>query len=294
MGSHGSETSDERGIEHRKGAELCFAPSFILCYYIFMTWALKRQIFYIAVLILFVAGFAFLITYSKLSKAPTCTDLRQNGTETGVDCGGSCVRACVAEVDDISVLWARSFRVVPGRYNAVAYIANHNKNSAVKKINYRFRFGDKDNIYIGKREGTTFIPAGGNFAIFEPAIGVGHSVPVYTTFEFTEEPLWLQVPKEKLDQLKLLVSSIELVEGPTPRLSASIRNTSLFVITDLDVVAILYDAEGNAVSSSSTFISSLAPLGSAALNFTWQEPFAAPVVRTEIIPIYDVFAVKLE
>ena len=259
-----------------------------------MTWALKRQFFYIVILILFISVFGILILYPSFTKAPTCEDGRQNGTETGVDCGGSCARACIAELDDISVLWARSFRVIPGRYNAVAYIANHNKNSAVQKINYRFRFGDKNNVYIGKREGSTFIPPGGNFAIFEPAIDIGNSVPVYTTFEFTETPVWFQVPKDKLDQLKVLVSNIQLSETSAPRLSATIKNSSLFTIPNLKVVAILYSADGNAVSSSSTSISSFAPLASAALNFTWLEPFSAPVVAKEIIPIYDFFSVKLE
>lgn len=260
-----------------------------------MTWALKRQIFYLIILVLFIAVFSFLTIYPKLSKAPTCSDNKQNGTETGIDCGGECARACISEVDDISVLWARAFRVVPGRYNAVAYIANHNKNSAVQKINYRFRFGDKNNIYIGKREGSTFVPAGGNFAIFEPAIDIGNSVPVYTTFEFTEAPDWLQVPKDKLDQLKVLVSNIELTgEADKPRLSATVRNTSLFTIPNLSIVAILYGADGNAVSTSKTFIASLAPLASADLNFTWLEPFSTPVTAKEIIPIYDIFSVKLQ
>jgi hypothetical protein len=260
-----------------------------------MTWGLRRQILYILILILFIAGFAFLVTYPKFHKAPSCEDNHQNGTETGIDCGGSCARACVAEVNDISVLWARAFRVVPGRYNAVAYIANHNKSFAVENLHYRFRFGDKNNLYIGKREGSTFIPAGGNFAIFEPAIDVGNSVPVYTTFEFTEAPTWFQVPKDKLDQLKVLISDIKLSDDLTqPRLSGTVKNTSLFTVPNLNIVAILYGADSNAVSASKTYISSLGPLASAALNFTWLEPFSAPVVTTELIPIYDIFSVKLQ
>ena len=260
-----------------------------------MTWALKRQIFYVIVLILFIAGFAFLILSPTFNKAPTCADGKLNGDETGVDCGGSCAQACIAEQDDISVLWARAFRVIPGRYNAVAYITNHNKNSAVKKINYRFRFGDKNNLYIGKRDGSTFIPPGGNFAVFEPGIGVGNSIPVYTTFEFTEAPAWFQVPQEKIDQLQMSVSDIALKgEDLAPRLSAVVKNTSIFSIPNLNAVVILYGKDGNAVSASSTYISELGPLEEALLNFTWLEPFSAPIVAKEIILIYDVFAAKVK
>ena len=143
-----------------------------------MTWAFKRQAFYISILILVVLVFGFIIIYPSLNQPPTCADNEQNGDETGVDCGGSCLRACIAQMDEVSVLWSRAFRVVPGRYNAVAYLINHNQDTAINKISYRFRFADENNVYIGKRDGTTFIPPAGKFTIFEPAIDVGHSIPV--------------------------------------------------------------------------------------------------------------------
>src|SRR5271157_2786511 len=130
-----------------------------------MTWAFKRKFFYAAIVVVFLAVSGFLIIYPHLNQAPTCTDGKQNGDETGIDCGGSCPLACTFQVNQISIRWARSFEVVPGRYNAVAYLVNSNKNTAIEKINYRFRFADKDNIYIGKREGSTYVPPSGNFAI---------------------------------------------------------------------------------------------------------------------------------
>src|ERR1035437_5233264 len=121
-----------------------------------MNWAFRRQIFYIGIILLLCAIVAFSVIYPKLNKPPTCSDGIQNGTETGIDCGGSCTYACLAQMAPVSVLWSRAFEVVPGRYNAVAYLVNHNKNVAVEKISYRFRFADANNVYIGKREGSTF------------------------------------------------------------------------------------------------------------------------------------------
>ena len=194
-----------------------------------MTWAFKRQVFYIVVLILFFSGVGFLIAYPVVNKAPSCFDNKQNGTETGIDCGGSCAIACLAQTDPVSILWARSFRVVPGRYNAVAYLENHNKNTAINKINYRFRFADENNIYIGQKEGSTYVPPSGRFAVFEPGINVGNSIPVYTTFEFTQTPQWITIPQEKINQLKVLVSDVVLEnESTSPTLSATIKNSSFF------------------------------------------------------------------
>jgi hypothetical protein len=260
-----------------------------------MTWALRRQLFYIGILLALVLVLGFLVVSPYVNKLPTCTDGKQNGSETGIDCGGSCSKACTFQVDEISVLWARTFQVIPGRYNAVAYLENHNKSAAIYKINYRFRFADKDNLYIGKREGSTFIPPGGKFAIFEAGIGVGNSIPVYTSFEFTETPTWNNVSENILNQLKVLVSDIKLENQDTsPHLSATIKNDSLFIVPEVGVVAILYDEMGNAVSSSRTYLNQLASEESQNINFTWPEPITENVVAKEIIPMYNVFLVKLK
>lgn len=260
-----------------------------------MTWALKRQLIYIGIILLVLGVFAFFVIYPYLKELPTCNDGRQNGDELGVDCGGSCVLACKFQVDDISILWARTFQVIPGRYNAVAYLENHNKNAVITKLKYRFRFSDKDNIYIGKREGEVFIPAGKKFAIFEPGIGVGNSIPIYTTFEFIEAPVWTTVPEDKLNQLKVLVSDINLENQDTePHLSAKIKNDSLFTIPEVGVVVLLYDAKGNAISTSRTFIDLLGPEEIKEIDFTWREPIKEEVVAKEIIPVYNIFSVQLK
>lgn len=260
-----------------------------------MTWALKRQIFSVIIFILLLGLLAFLIVFSRLNKAPTCLDSRQNGDETGIDCGGSCARACLAQVDEVSVLWARAFRVVPGRYNAVAYLENHNRNTAVNSVSYRFRFADKDNVYIGKREGSTFIPPSGKFAVFEPAIDVGNSIPVYTTFEFTQVPDWISISSEKINQLQVLASNIILENADTsPVLSATVKNNSLFIIPELNVVAILYDENHNAISISRTYLDSLKGEEGRDVHFTWPEPIVGKIVAKEIIPMYNIFLVKLK
>ena len=260
-----------------------------------MTWAFKRQFLYIIILLLFMGIFGFLIISPSLNKSPTCADGKQNGGETGVDCGGSCLRACFAQVDPISVLWSRSFKVVGGRHNAVAYLENHNKNTAVNKINYRFRFADANNVYIGKRDGSTYVPPSGKFAVFEPAIDVGNSIPVYTTFEFTEVPQWVTVSEEKIRQLQVLISNISINSlDRSTRLSATITNNSLFIIPSVKVIAILYDELGNSLAVSSTYIDVLNREEVKDINFTWPEIIPNRVVAKEIIPIYNIFSVRLK
>lgn len=263
------------------------------CYNIRMNWALRRQLFYLGVFLAGVFLFGFLIIYPAVSKPPSCQDGKQNGEEIGIDCGGGCPIACTFEAKPISILWSRAFQVVPGRYNAVAYVENKNQNKAIHRISYRFRFADRDNLYIGMREGEIFIPPSGKFAIFEPAIDVGNSVPLYTTFEFTSEPVWINVPKEKVEQLEISVSDIRPEEGQNPRVFAKLSNNSLFHIRELGVVAILYDASGNAINVGSTYLEELAAEESREISFTWPEPFEGTVVAREIIPIYNILTAEL-
>ncbi len=253
-----------------------------------MSWALRRQIVYIFLLVVFFSAAGYLIVSPRLQKVPTCVDNKQNGDETGMDCGGSCARACISQVDELAVLWARAFRVIPGRYNAVAYVENHNKNAAINKIKYRFRFADANNIYIGKREGVALIPPAGKIAIFEPAINIGNSVPIYTTFEFTESPVWVQVPEEKISQSKILISDIRLKnETVSPRLTLTIKNNSFSPANGINVVALLFDANRNAISASRTYIDILKEEEEKDLDFTWPEPFSGTVLVKEIIPVYN-------
>ncbi|MCX6757713.1 MAG: hypothetical protein NTZ44_02425 [Candidatus Nomurabacteria bacterium] len=258
-----------------------------------MTWALKRQIIYFLIFICIIGIFGFWILYPHFTQAPTCKDNKQNGTETGVDCGGSCILACPFQVDNVAVLWARSFRVVPGKYNAVAYLENKNKNNAVYKLHYKFRFADKDNIFIGNREGDTYIPTQGKFAILEPAIDVGNSIPVFTSFEFTEKPIWIQIPEEKVKELQILIGDISLSgEDTNPSMSTTLKNNSLFKIPSVKAVAILYDSSGNAVNASSTFIDSISGGVTVPITFTWPEAFSQKIVAKEILPIFNIFSVK--
>ncbi len=260
-----------------------------------MTWALKRQIIYLLIFLAFVGGFGFLIIYPHFNVAPTCFDNKQNGTEVGVDCGGGCALVCSFQAKPINVLWTRSFYVVEGRYNAVAYLENPNKNAGVFKIHYKFRFADKDNLYIGSREGDTTIPPGRRFAVFEPAISTGNSLPVFTSFEFTQIPTWVVIPDSKINELTLSVGDTTVSNTDvSPLVTTTLKNNSLFAIPEVKTVAILYDAKGVAVTASSTYLDSIAGGEIVPVNFTWPEPFDARVTITkkEIIPLFNIFAVK--
>lgn len=256
-----------------------------------MTWSQKRKLAYGFIFLILLLGVVALIVVPVITRAPSCGDLKQNGDEKGVDCGGSCILYCPSEISPIIVLYARSFPVTDSTYNAVASIENQNVRAITKEISYVFKLYDKDNVLITERTGKTFIGPNSRSAIFEPALQVGNRIPVYTRFYFTSTPHWLRATD---DQMKTLVrvenKKIESVDT-TPFVRAEIVNISLATVSRTPVIAIVSDSSGNAIGASRTQIDELSPDDIEEVFFTWQKPFSDENISVEIIPRVNPFSV---
>ncbi len=256
-------------------------------------WRTKRKLIYggsVAVVCIVVV---LMLIWPLLSKQPTCMDGRQNGTEQGVDCGGSCTRLCLFQVEEIKVLWARAFPVTSNVYNAVAYIENQNVSSAVASIPYEFRLYDEKNLLIGIRTGQTFITPNNRSAIFEAGIDVGNRVPTMVRFHFLAAPTWVRFSQADIDAVPIVVTHQDVIDRETsPRLVTTIVNRALFSIPDLDLVAILYGADGNALQTSALTIPRLQKSETKTVTFTWPDPILKEVTRVEIIPRINMFSTR--
>jgi hypothetical protein len=252
-----------------------------------MDWATKRKLLFIAGffgIIFLIIGLVYLLRYYQ---APTCTDLKQNQGEQGVDCGGPCTIVCSSQISDPVVFWQRSFESTHGMYNAVAYVENPNSDLGVEEAVYRFKLYDAQNIYITERIGKTFIAPNERFAIFEPRLPVGERLPKRTVFEFVKFSSWKKVEGEK----PTLFVRGEQITGETekPKATATLENKLLIPINNIDVSAIIYDTDDNAIAASATLVDSILPESSFDVVFTWQQPFRAPPVRIEVIPRINPF-----
>lgn len=255
----------------------------------FRLWAFWRRLQYAvgswAFLSLVGAMVYFLFFYS----AASCFDNMMNGNEAGVDCDGSCVRICSASVTSPQVVWAESFRIVDGQYNAVAYVENKNLMAATPALAYTFRLMDKG-VVLAERSGTTILPPNSVYPIFEGRIfTLDNRVPTETIIEIKPIDMWLPASVGR-NQFKTL--DIELLSTDTrPRLNVSVENTELTEARNVEIVATVFNRAGKPVTASQTFIDTFAPRTTKEVTFTWPNSIAKTVrsceVPSDIIMVLD-------
>ncbi len=255
-----------------------------------LDWGTKRKMMYTSVLLLIIgiAGTIFLWPY--FNREPTCFDGKQNGIESGIDCGGSCHKVCSAEAYRLVTLWSRAFEVVPGKYNFMAYVENQNREAGIRKINYEFRAYDEKNIFLARREGSTFVSSNDRTAIFEAGIDTGNRKPERVDFTFTSVPVWSKITREQRNSLAISVED-KVLSNPfiSPKLEANVINRTIKEINDLSVYVILYDKNNNVSNVSKTFIEKLPKNGEVPIVFTWPVPLLEEPTRIDIFPQVNIF-----
>lgn len=254
-----------------------------------MSWSSRRQLLYFFYFLVIIAVIVGLFVHKTTTTVPTCLDHKQNGAETGVDCGGGCQQYCPDQLPDPKVRWSRIFTVAPGVVHAIAYIEHSNPGAASRAASYEFKLYDDKNNLVATRDGTTFIGPFGRTAIVETLISVGNTNPVTVQFSFTQPVPWEKIPSSFSSVvIKTDRQLLESIPQGT-RLTVTLENQSRFAFADMDIVAILYDKDDNAIAVSKSFLASLDAQGNATVYFTWPQEFKDQTARVEVIPRFNPF-----
>jgi Mg-chelatase subunit ChlD len=209
-----------------------------------------------------------------------CFDLQPNGNETGVDCGGDCVRICTAEVIPPRIVWAESFKINDGQYNTVAYVENNNELASTPVLKYTFELLDGDTV-VATRSGETVLPPNSVYPIFEGRIFTDAKQVTETRLTLESSDLWLPA---KVGRAQFKTTDVLLSGADTrPRLDVAIENTELTPAENIEIVATLFNDAGEPVTASQTFIDKLEARSSKDVVFTWPSSIAK-TVRSCIVP----------
>lgn len=248
-------------------------------------WSRNRQFAYLGGLLLVVlvlAGYFFYVYEPVVN----CFDQRQNGNETGIDCGGDCPQLCLTEVRPLQVVWARVLPVAPGLYAAAARVNNLNQTAGVARLRYTFRLVDERNILVTFRSGETFVNPGENLVIFEGGINTGSGRPSRAFLEF-ETPRW---EKSTSTPALLVVEDKHFINDAPARLEAVVINRSIIDLPRVEVVALLSDEAGNVLSAGATYLERLGRDSAKTAFFAWPEPLPKAPSFIDVYPRVSVFA----
>lgn len=303
MGKVGSRQDSEHvRIQNKKtilrnGFFICYtrkaqAKTRVFCYTHSMNWAERRKLTYALIILFIVGGVTFIAIRNAVSVEATCFDNKRNGGEVGIDCGGGCAMYCKNELPQPKVRWVRSFEMTPGVVHAVASIEHSNPGAAARLVRYQFKIYDDRNTLITERTGTTYIGPMGQSAIVESIIPVGNVKPSVTRLSFLDV-----VPWERISQtfssvvIKADRTLLERYSGGT-RLTATIENDSRFSFSKMEVVAILYNKDQNAITAAKIILPALLAEESETVYFTWPFALEEEVSRIEVIPRINPFTAR--
>ncbi len=245
-----------------------------------MDWARTRKWTVIAVLGAAALAFLLILGFAIFYKTPTCTDRKQDGGETGIDCGGSCATLCSAEAQPASVRFARTL-AQSGRTDLIAYIDNPNKDAYAKDVRLDIDIYLEDGHMLQKHAVLT-LPADSSTPLFIP--GIANS-PVQQVFIAVDASslAWTH-GAGRLPPPKATAVDTEGA-GNGERITAAIANQTAYPASQVPLVATVFGPDGAVLAASQTILPLLPAQGTAQAIFTWNEPFSAPAARTEIIPL---------
>lgn len=219
-----------------------------------------------------------------LYEPPICTDLKHNGDEEGVDCGGSCQLLCPAQSLPLVLKGdPRVLEVVPGFYEVVAVVENPNATAQVERGRYTIKlFESASTTPVKIIEAETFIPRSSTFVIFQGPFDMGEVVPTRATLEWRPETLvWKRNEDPKPN---ISVRNVELSgEETQPRVTALLVNSSLERVSNVELVALISDQRGNIIASTKTIVETVDRGESVPVIFTWPRPFGSENVSIEVV-----------
>ena len=248
-----------------------------------MSWANRRRlIIYViiaTVLIIPLSGLLFAVFYH----VPSCSDKRQNQEEEGIDCGGTCAYLCTEMQFAPTVLFAKPLPGLSGRTDVVALIENKNSAAAAKDVPYVLSLYDADGATAGKATGTIDLPPGASVPVYITGATSGSQV-VSTAFLTIDASQIRWYSARDVRRLPEVSNTTLRGTIDAPRIETTLTNSTEKVVTDITVIAIVFNVDGNVIAASRTFVSGIRPGGQATATFTWNTAFPGTPTAMHIFP----------
>ncbi len=254
-----------------------------------MNWATQRRIIIGSIIALVFLALLAVTLIATLYETPSCTDNTKNQDEQGIDCGGSCAYLCAAQTQPPVTLFTRALSQVPGRTDVIAAVSNPNLTAAAKNVRYTITLFGESRTPVHTVSGMLDLPPakseGGNLFVFFPTAFTDTRAIASANLEIDAATIrWFRMETDPriIPEVRSYTLSNEFT---SPRIETTLTNPSPRPLTNIKVVASVYDGAGNVLGASQTVLPNIPAQGSAPAVFTWNAPFNASVTRVEIQPV---------
>lgn len=247
------------------------------------SWSSRRKFFIFFLVLMVLVIVLGLPLYFFFHRAPSCMNGKMDGDETGIDCGGSCTTICTS--DSLPLIMQgdpRVIQVASSTYAVAVSIQNPNVSGKVAHADYSMKLYDAaSGEPIKTIDGSTYVPVNSTFALFLGPYDFGDTVPARAVLTWNNLT-WI---KDINRPPTVEVHDPLLTDTDTkPHLSATVQNPSGAIISNIELVALVKDENGNIIAASRTVVHSLSPESSAPLIFTWPRPFVGTSAAVEVVP----------
>lgn len=250
-----------------------------------MSWGMRHQALIIAGIVIVLVFIAALIIIPTVYHAPSCSDGKQNQKEDGVDCGGPCTYLCTAQLSDPNPpRFARAIVSGPQAVDVISYIDNPNGSAAARAAEYTVELLDSSGATIASKVGTVDLPPAATAPIFIGGIYTGTRTVTQVFLSIATTSLHWFTYRD--NRVVLSVHTIRLdTSSGIPRVFATLENPSADVLTNVKVIATVFDVSKNVIATSQTVLPMIPPQGTTDAVFTWNVPFATTPGRIDVLPV---------
>jgi len=231
---------------------------------------LLKQSAYLLLFFAFWAGVAGLFYVSFFRVPPSCSDGIMNQDEEGVDCGGACRAFCLQSgLREVSQLSApRVFRPTADTVAVLVELKNPNPSAGIRQLPYEIEVTGDAGAPLALKGATSIYPGEfRRFVLVRPAGNLAGTLSARLILS-TSTAAW--VPGEQFSRPQLSVTSAET--GKTPegiRVVGTVTSEDALAVTEVNVVALFYDAFGTPLGASQTVVSRLLPSESAPFSIAY-------------------------
>lgn len=152
------------------------------------------------------------------------------------------------------------------RYGAYARLANPNTDLGLRKFVYEFKIFGMENLELDTYKAESYILPGQEKVLFFPAKEFS-DVPVSAQISW-EEPRWAKV--KDMAPLNFIFENLEYgPEGNLFTVSAVLRNESPYVIPEIEITSLLFNADREVVGVNFTTVNTVLPRETRFFRHLW-------------------------